>query len=305
VGFVAGDATVFDIAMWPNGAIWVTGCALGNRWRARVWFVTASASLVSLRRRRRFDLMTRLAFGHVGLRRVLLLMATSTRLVAFVDQFAFVSMTSCARWRRRLRRVWRVATSASFVAASRCERGLRFMARLTSRNARLGEAVRFMTRRAFVVAEVERDIAAGLFVTAAARNGFAWCLRSQRARRWMDVVTLFAVGDLVIRVHIGVAALTTISDDRLRIVRIVAAGAQAVRLGRKLPKRNFCCMTRLAARNFGFLEHVRFVTANAFIVFASDDRSGWNVWRFDLWILVTTRTARRCHTCFFMWLMTH
>jgi hypothetical protein len=267
--------------------------------------VTTDAIEVALRRRRCFDIVTRLAFGHVGLRRVLLLMATSTRLVAFVDQPAFVCVARCTRWRRRLRRVRRVATSAGFVATGRSEGSLRFVARLTSADARLGEAVRFVTRGAFVVAEVERDITAGPFVTAAARNGFAWCLRSQRARRWMYVVTLFAVGDLVIRMHIGVTALTTISNDCLRIVWIVATVAHAVRFSRELPKRNFCSVARLAARNFSLLEHVRFVTTNAFIVFASDDRSGWNVWRFDLWILVTTRTARRCHTCFFMWLMTH
>jgi len=303
VRFVAIVATIFDITMWAGRAIRVTTCALRHRRCARVWFMTASAGLVTLRRRRRFNFVTRLTFGHVALRRMLLLMATSTGLVTFVHEFALVGMTSCTRRGGRLGCMRRMATSACIVATAGGERSLRFVTRLASRNARLREAVRFVTRRALRVAEVERHVTAGFVVTATARNGFAWRLRSQRARRWMDVVALFAVGDLVVRMHVGMAALATVASRSFRVMWVVAAIAQTVRLRGELAECDLGGVTRLATCNVGFFEDVRLVTADARIVFTDDDCCRWYMRCFDLWILVTTRAARRCDARFFVRLM--
>jgi hypothetical protein len=164
--------------------------------------------------------------------------------------------------------------------------------------------MRFVTRGALRIAEVERDIAAGFFVTAAASNCFARRLRSQRAGSRMDVVALLTIRDLVIRMHIRVTALATIASCSFGVVWVVAAVAQAMRLRSELPKRDLGSVARLATCNFGFFEHVRLVAANAFFVFADDDRGCWDMRSFDFWILMTTRAARRCYASFFVRLMT-
>lgn len=198
----------------------------------------------------------------------------------------------------------RVTTGARIVTTAGSEAGLWFVAALTSGDTGLGKAMRFVARDAFGVTEVKRHIAAGIFVAAATSHRFARRLCGQRARSGMDVVTLFTFGDLVIWMHVGVTTLTAVRRRSFGIVRVVAAIAQAVRLRGELPKRNFCCVTRLATRYFGFFEHVGLVATDAFFVFADDDRGLRNMRCFDLGILVTARAARRCDAGFFMRLMT-
>lgn len=99
VRFMATVATVFDSAVRPSGSVRMTARARRHRRSTGMWLVTSGAIEMALWRARRFDAVAGFAFGDVGLRRMLRLMATRARLMAFVRELALRCVTACASWR--------------------------------------------------------------------------------------------------------------------------------------------------------------------------------------------------------------